>query len=72
MNETQQTDAREPELNAIPEAVVEKRRGFSLVWLIPLVAAVIGGLLAYQTLSEKGPTITQQRPVPCRGDRRDA
>jgi len=58
MNETQQTDAREPELNAIPEAVVEKRRGFSLVWLIPLVAALIGGWLAYKTISEKGPSIT--------------
>ncbi len=58
MNEDQRTDAREPELNTIPEAVVEKSRGFSLVWLIPLVAALIGGWLAYKTISEKGPSIT--------------
>ena len=58
MNEDQRTDARDPELNPIPEAVVEKSRGFSLVWLIPLVAALIGGWLAYKTISEKGPSIT--------------
>ena len=44
----------------IPEAVVDQRRsaGLSLVWLIPLVAALIGGWLAWRTLSEQGPTIT--------------
>ncbi|QQS53687.1 MAG: MCE family protein [Candidatus Competibacteraceae bacterium] len=43
----------------LPDAVVvEKRRGFSIVWLIPLVAALIGAWLAYKTLSEQGPIIT--------------
>jgi len=42
----------------LPEMLVERRRGFSLVWLIPVVAALIGGWLAYKTLSEQGPTIT--------------
>ena len=43
----------------VPDAVVvEKRSGFSIVWLIPLVAALIGAWLAYKTLSEQGPTIT--------------
>lgn len=44
----------------IPEAVIDQRRGsgLSLVWLIPLVAALIGGWLAWKTLSEQGPTIT--------------
>ena len=41
-----------------PELVVERRRGFSIVWLIPLVAALVGGWLAYTTLTEKGPSIT--------------
>jgi len=44
--------------DAIPEAVAATRGGFSIVWLIPLVAAVIGGWVAWQAYSERGPTIT--------------
>ncbi|MGB5776249.1 MAG: MlaD family protein [Sedimenticolaceae bacterium] len=47
--------------NEIPEAVVEApKRGprVSIVWLIPLLAALIGGWLAYKTLTEQGPLIT--------------
>ena len=40
------------------EALVEESRGLPLVWLIPLVALLIGGWLAYRTLSEQGPLIT--------------
>jgi paraquat-inducible protein B len=48
-----------PDLNQLPDAVVETgKRKISIVWLIPLVALVIGGWLALKTLSEKGPTIT--------------
>lgn len=43
---------------ALPEVAVKSGRSFSIVWLIPLVAAVIGGWLLYTTLSEKGPVIT--------------
>jgi paraquat-inducible protein B len=39
------------------EAKVHKER-LSIIWLIPLVAVGIGIWLAYQTYSEKGPTIT--------------
>ncbi len=42
----------------IPEAVVRPRRGISTVWIIPIVAAIIGGWVAYKTISETGPTIT--------------
>ncbi len=42
----------------VPEALIEERSGFSIVWLIPLVAALVGGWLAYKALSEKGPTVT--------------
>ena len=35
-----------------------KKRGISIVWLVPLVALAIGGWLVYKALSEKGPTIT--------------
>ena len=42
----------------LPEVAVASRGGFSIVWLIPLIAALIGGWLAYKTISEMGPTIT--------------
>jgi len=38
--------------------VQERRRRFSIVWIIPVLVVVIGGWLAYKTLAEKGPTIT--------------
>ncbi len=44
-----------------PTAVVQTRGGwrrFSLIWIIPLVTAVIGGWLAWDTLSQRGPLIT--------------
>ena len=44
--------------DAVPEAEVDRSRGISIVWLVPLVAAVIGIWLAYTTLQERGPTIT--------------
>jgi paraquat-inducible protein B len=46
------------ERDELPEVAVKKRRGISLVWLIPLVAGAIAIWLAYTTLQEKGPTIT--------------
>jgi paraquat-inducible protein B len=44
----------------IPVATVHQhgKRYISIVWLIPVVAFVIGGWLVYKTISEKGPTIT--------------
>lgn len=42
----------------LPQAVVARRRSFSLVWLIPLVAVLIGGWLVVKALREKGPEIT--------------
>ena len=44
--------------NDIPEAVVKPRRGISIVWIIPIVAALIGAWVAYKSFSEIGPTIT--------------
>ncbi|WP_236026090.1 PqiB family protein [Geomonas azotofigens] len=51
---------QEPELFDIPEAAPERRKRLSLqlVWLIPIVAAVIGGTLVVKTYLRKGPTIT--------------
>jgi paraquat-inducible protein B len=49
-----------PEADTIPEVAVEpeKRRGLQLVWIIPIVAALLGGWLAIKTALERGPTIT--------------
>ncbi len=37
---------------------VRRRRGISLVWIVPLVVALVGGWLIYKTVSERGPLIT--------------
>jgi paraquat-inducible protein B len=51
-------DSNLPADDTFPEPIVETRRSVSLVWLIPLVAALIGGWLAFRVISERGPTIT--------------
>jgi paraquat-inducible protein B len=38
-------------------ARVKTGRNFSIVWLVPIVALLIGGWLAFKAVSEKGPTI---------------
>ncbi len=46
------------EKSKIEEAVwVEKKKGISAVWIVPIVALVIGMWLFYQSWSEKGPEI---------------
>jgi paraquat-inducible protein B len=43
----------------VPAASVKTRsRRFSLVWLVPVVAALIGGWLVVKALTEKGPQVT--------------
>lgn len=37
---------------------VKERKGISIVWLVPLVAAAIAGWLIYTTFADKGPTVT--------------
>ena len=54
---TDRTAGDMPETD-IPEAVVKKRSGISIVWVIPIVAAIIGAWVAYKSFSEIGPTIT--------------
>ena len=51
-------DPQNIDLDELPEIAVQKKGGFSIVWIIPIVAALVGGWLAYKTISEKGPTIT--------------
>ena len=47
-----------PDPTASIKTRAEHGRRFSLVWLIPIVAAVVGAWLAYKTFSERGPEIT--------------
>ena len=48
----------EKQTSDLPAAIVETRNGISIVWLIPLVALLVGAWLAYKAWSETGPTIT--------------
>jgi paraquat-inducible protein B len=52
--------SRGPDLTDIPSAVAKPKRKSSpqLIWLIPIVAVLIGGWLAVKTILEQGPTIT--------------
>jgi len=51
------TEAPPPQLQA-SEALVETRSRFSIIWLIPLAALLIGGWLVFKAVTEKGPTVT--------------
>ena len=44
--------------SAVVRSVLDRKRRLSLIWAIPVVTAVIGIWLAWQTLSERGPLIT--------------
>jgi paraquat-inducible protein B len=51
----------EPTAGGTPPLAVKKtprERGFSPIWIIPIVALLIGLLLIYRVISETGPTIT--------------
>ena len=47
-----------PSDSTVPEIEARKSRGFSLIWLVPLVALAVAAWLVYTSLSETGPTIT--------------
>lgn len=48
------------DINELQEALRErkKRKSLPFVWIVPLVAAIIGGWLVVKGILEKGPTIT--------------
>jgi paraquat-inducible protein B len=53
------TPNQPPDLENVPDAIVdEESKGFPVVWLLPLVALLVGGWLFYKTMSEKGPDIS--------------
>jgi paraquat-inducible protein B len=51
------SDEQSP-LSKLPQAEIHIKRGFSIIWVVPLVALLIGGWMGYKTWSEQGPTIT--------------
>jgi len=44
--------------NKTPEPLIRKKKSLSIIWIIPLIAAMIGGWLVYKSISEKGPVIS--------------
>ena len=56
-----ETQAPVPEAAPIPEAVERKRhRSLQTVWIIPIIAAIVGGWIAFKTVWDRGPSITIQ------------
>ena len=55
MNDDPNSGQAAPE---VPQAAIGGKRRFSLVWLIPIVAAIAGAWLVYTTFAERGPLIT--------------
>jgi paraquat-inducible protein B len=45
-------------MTGIAEAVVEARSRPSIVWLIPLIAVLVGAYVAYRAVSDRGPEIS--------------
>lgn len=41
----------------LPQAAIHKKKSFSLIWIVPLVALLVGIGLVYTAMMEKGPTV---------------
>ncbi len=55
MNEHDKSDVSYPKAS---EALIREKSSFSIVWVVPIVALLIGGWLVYKAISEKGPEIS--------------
>lgn len=53
-----QHGAGRDEYDDVADAVVEERQRLSVVWIIPLIAIVVGAFVAWRVLSARGPEIT--------------
>jgi paraquat-inducible protein B len=56
---------RNADFSALPEAAPEpkSRWSFQVVWLIPIVSALIGGYIAVKAVMDRGPTVTITFPT---------
>jgi len=58
-DEVKEPDASPAPPPPVPEARVRRRHwGFSIAWVVPLVAAIVAGYLIYDRMQQAGPTIT--------------
>jgi paraquat-inducible protein B len=55
---TQQHGAGRDEYDDVADAVVAERQRISVVWIIPLIAVLVGAFVAWRVLSARGPEIT--------------
>lgn len=53
-----QTESQKLDASRGIEPEIRRRRRFSLIWALPVVAALIAAWLGYTAFAEKGPTIT--------------
>ena len=51
-------NSQEASEGEMPEVAVTTRPKISTVWIIPIIAVLVGAWLAYSTISEQGPTIS--------------
>lgn len=56
------TETEKPDIpDSVPEAIVDEGgKGISFVWLLPLIALLIGGWLVVKAIIEKGPEVVIQ------------
>lgn len=52
----EKSDTRSTE--SAPRAEIRSGRSFSIIWVVPIVALLIGGWLAFKAISDQGPVIT--------------
>ncbi len=53
------SDSRQGEaMDNLPESNIQPRSNFSIIWLVPIVAILIGAWIGYKAWSKMGPIIT--------------
>ena len=55
---SEKENAEVPGASEAPEAEVHKRRGISVVWVVPIIAAIVAGGLWLQAIQSRGPLVT--------------
>ena len=42
----------------VPQAIISEKKGISLIWIVPILAVIVGAGLVYTALTKKGPEVT--------------